>query len=363
MNQSPLPHLTNPDGEEPGSDFSYSDHNNIAGEEAMTQSDFQKVFYTRDGRRMGRKSWLQYRGLLADRYAGPLSRKVEVLVSQFEVSPEVRSRISQQATSEACRLVKGGDLSADRAAVASVAQEFLRLGWDLASITKRISSIRPWVARTGSVEVMVRSKRGQKVRVLVDGIPRRHRSLVQGPSLWTLVIPLYLMDQGALLRLVGVDAVYQCQEEGFLIKERRASFRVSVQPRSFELFKLLKECCIDIGDSQVDRETATLVRRYSLDKLSRTSELLRGLGCHRAFNEVFVSLFLRKLSTEHGRTPRILAEEALRMADSAIVSSLDQESRDYARTLEAVRWAPQDARGGGLSSLVARGEISVWGEQ
>ncbi|MDG6971080.1 MAG: hypothetical protein JRN54_08260 [Nitrososphaerota archaeon] len=249
----------------------------------------------------------------------PLRKEIDILVEQFAASPELKASVKQSAERLAVKVT--GELGPTKAAVASVAQEFLRQGRSMAEVSSCIAKVHTGMDQLKDLILEVRpSGDAKEVRVLVDGRERPYTSAGGGIYL-KLRIPLFASDDGKLLELKGAAVTRRGYDPKRL--DRLASwveFGVRVEQRNFELFKVLKEARLaGLPGSREDLPVS--LRKYSISKLPLTELLLKDSGLFNEVGAEYAKRYALKAGDGRGRSPRKLAEEALSEACEVVVPS------------------------------------------
>ena len=247
----------------------------------------------------------------------PLRKEIESLVEQFNASPEAKNSVKQRAERNAVKLVSW--LGPTKAAIASVAQEFLRLGRNAIEVSSCISRVHPWVGQLSDLVIEVLpTAPSSDLTVTVGGRRRAFKSL-SGGLYRTLRIPLFTGDSNATVRMEGASLT----RGGYDGKRMRlltpSSFVLALDERNFELFKVLKAARLSGELANGDPDTKALLRKYSISKLPLTEELLRVANLLPMVNIEYAARFTEKPRDGQGRSPRKLAEEALLEACSSVV--------------------------------------------
>jgi len=238
-----------------------------------------------------------------------LRQEIESLVEQFNASPQTKNSVKLSAERNAVKLLP--HLGPTKAAIASVAQEFLILGRSVGEASLFISKVHPRVGRLSSLVIEVYAPDGGTVEVLINGRKREFKSQSEG-LYRRLRVPVYCWDEGAVMELGNAVLCAGC----YPAKRMRAvgpKFLLVLPEKTFELFKILEEAklsgAIPAGELVID--TINVVRKYSVAKLPFTERLLRATGYLNAVNGRYSAILRQKLTHGNGRMPRKLAEEAL----------------------------------------------------
>jgi hypothetical protein len=249
----------------------------------------------------------------------PLRKEIDILVEQFTASPEVKASVKQSSERLAVKVMR--ELGPTKAAIASVAQEFLRQGRSMAEISSSVAKVHAGMDQLKDLVIEVKpSTEPKDVHVLVDGRERPFSSFGSGIYL-TLRIPLFASDDGKLLELKGAEATrrgYDQQRMGRLASW--AEFEIRAEERNFELFKVLKEARL-AGLPGSREDLSVSFRKYSISKLPLTELLLKESGLFNEVSAEYAKRYAARAGDGQGRSPRKLAEEALQEACEAVVPS------------------------------------------
>ena len=247
----------------------------------------------------------------------PLRKEIDLLVEQFSASPEAKESAKQSAERLAVKIM--GELGPTKAAIASVAQEFLSQGRGMAEVSSCIARVHPGMDRLKDLDVEVKpSAHTKEVRVLVDGRERPFSSFASGFYL-RLRIPVFASDDGKPLELKNAAVT----RKGYDPKRMAwaaswSEFQIRVEERNFELFKVLKEARL-AGLPGNREDLSVSFRKYSVAKLPLTELLLKEAGLFNEVSAEYAKRYAAKVGDGQGRSPRKLAEEALLEACEAFV--------------------------------------------
>ena len=276
--------------------------------------------------------------------------EIESLVEQFNASPQTKNSVKQGSERNAVKMLP--ELGPTKAAIASVAQEFLNLGRTMAEVSYYIARVHPRVGRLSSIVLEVYAPDGREVLgVLVNSRKRDFKSYSDGPYR-RLRISVFCWDGGAVVELQ--NAVL-CQG-GYPTKRVRllgpSRFVLVLPEKTFQLFKILEEArlsgSIPSGDLPVD--PVNVLRKYSVAKLPFTERFLRETGYLNRVNVSYGAILRQKLTNGKGRMPRKLAEEAL------IEACHREVPTDVSELLmRRYRLKPSE-----MSSLLAIPELEAW---
>ncbi|MDA4133113.1 MAG: hypothetical protein OK454_08330 [Thaumarchaeota archaeon] len=245
----------------------------------------------------------------------PLRKQIELLVEQFSASPAVKAAVKQNAERLAVKIMR--EIGPTKAAIASVAQEFLRQGRNLAEVSAFIANVHPRIDRLKDLVVEVYSTPDSEIQVLVDGRDRPFVSYSDG-LYRELRIPFFVSDSGALVEVKNAVLTRSGYDSRRVRPLGPSEFELRASERSFELFKLLEEAKLS-GGLSLANDPKAIARKYSISKLPLTEELLRGTNLLPAVSAEYMTRLAEKLKDGRGRSPKKLAEEALVEACSAVV--------------------------------------------
>jgi len=277
----------------------------------------------------------------------PLRKRIDLLVEQFNASPAIKTAVKSNAERMAVKIMR--EIGPTKAAIASVAQEFLRRGRNLAEVSSSIGNLYPRIDRLKDMVVEVYPCAEGEIRVLGEGRNRPFIPYTDG-CYKKLRIPLFVSDSGALFQLKGAVLTRDGYDARRVRPLGASEFEVKLNERSFELFKLLEEAKLSGGLALGPFDPKTLARKYSISKLPLTEELLRGTNLLPAVNAEYQRRLYGKLKDGRGRSPKKLAEEALLEACSAVVPDLVSK-----QMLERYPLKPTHVR-----SLVVLRELGRW---
>ena len=279
-----------------------------------------------------------------------LRQEIESMVEQFTASPQTKNSVKQGSERNAVKLLP--ELGPTKAAVASVAQEFLNLGRSMAEVSFYIARVHPRVGRLSSLVLEVYAPdEGRTPSVLVNSRKRDFKSYADGPYR-RLRISVYCWDGGAA---VDLQNAVLC-EGGYPAKRMRllgpSKFVLVLPERTFQLFKILKEARLSgsmpSGDLSVD--PVNVLRKYSVAKLPFTERFLRETGYLNRVNARYSAVLRQKLTNGKGRMPRKLAEEAL-------IEACGREVPPGVSELVVRRYRLKPSE---MSSLLAITELEAW---
>lgn len=247
----------------------------------------------------------------------PLRKEIDLLVEQFSASPEMKASVKQSAERLAVKVM--GDIGPTKAAIASVAQEFLRQGRSMAEVSSTIARIHSGMDRVKDAIVEVGPLQSiENVVVLVDGSRRPFSSEKLGLH-HRLRIPIFASDDGRLLEFTGTSVTKSGYDSKRLTRGASWSeFTISVDERNFELFKVLKEARLaGLPGSAADLSAS--FRKFSISKLPLTEQLLKESGLFNEVSAEYAKRYATKAVDGRGRSPRKLAEDALVEACEEVV--------------------------------------------
>jgi hypothetical protein len=321
--------------------------NSQVGAAPLEQAELAKIF----GKGVGKRAHGLYS--LSMQQAEGMSHlrdQIGSLVEQFNASPQIKNSVKQASERNAVKLVP--ELGPTKAAIASVAQEFLSLGRNFSEVSSSIAKVHARVGRLSSLVLEVYAPdETSAVVVLVNGRGREVKSYPEG-LYRRLRIPVYCWDDSAVVELRNASLC----EDGYPAKRMRvlgpSKFSLVLPERTFQLFKILKKA--KLSDATAPGETAidpvNVARKYSVARLQFTGRFLRETGYLNRVNGRYLAILRQKLVNGNGRMPRKLAEEALIEACHIEVPQFvsDQVVRRY-------RLKPSE-----MSSLLVLTELEAW---
>jgi hypothetical protein len=279
----------------------------------------------------------------------PLRREVDLLVEQFTASPEAKSSAKQSAERLAVKVME--ELGPTKAAIASVAQEFLRQGRSMAEVSSCVGRIHAGMDRVKDLIVEAKpDHEGEEMRVLVDGRDRPFSSY--GYGLYAkLRILVFSSDDGKLLEIKGAAVTKKGYDPRRMVRAASWSeFQIRVEERNFELFKILEEARLSGRGEVAGTNQSAMLRKYSISRLRLTERLLREAGLLQRVSGEYVRLFAEAVGDGRGRSPRKLAEEALIEACEEVVPAYLRNSL----------WQKYHLKASGMRSLVVVSELAAW---
>jgi len=292
----------------------FRDGSGPTGTAPMDRRDLSKVL----GRSVGARAHGSYAlSMQQEEGMAPLRKEIDILVEQFSASPELKASVKQSAERLAVRVM--GEVGPTKAAIASVAQEFLRQGRSMAEVSSCVGRVHSGMDRVKDIIVEVKPTDGVlEIRVFVDGRERPFSSTASGLYL-VLRILVFASDDGRLLEFKGAAVTKEGYDPKRLVRGASWSeFQLKGEERNFELFRVLKEARL-AGLPGGSEDLAMSLRKFSISKLPTTDLLLKEAGL---FNEVaaeYAKRYAAKAMDGRGRSPRKLAEEALAEACEAVV--------------------------------------------
>lgn len=276
-----------------------------------------------------------------------LRKEIDTLVEQFDASSEAKVSVKQSAERLAAKIMD--KIGPTRAAIASVAQEFLRQGRSLVDVSSSIGLIHTKVDQLKDLVIEVYPSPEGEIRVLLDGRERPFTSYSEG-LYKRLRIPLFVSDSGALVELKNAVITRDGYDGRRVRLLGRSELEIRVDERNFELFKLLEEARLTGGLAPGPLDAGALMRKYSISRLPLTEELLRTANLLPAVNAEYLSRFAGKLKDGRGRSPRKLAEEALTEACAQVVP-------EFVSSEIVERYHLKPAR---MKSLIVLPELAAW---
>lgn len=300
------------------------------------------------GRNVGPRAHGSYSlSMQQDGGMAPLRKEIESLVEHFNTSSEVKSAVRQSAERLAVKIMEV--MGPTKAAIVSVAQEFLIQGRNLAEVSSSIGMVHPKMDRLKDLILEIYPAPEGEIHVLFDGRERPFRSYAEGPYR-KLRIPLFASDSAAIVELRNAVLTRNGYDERRVSLLGPSEFEIRVDERNFELFKLLEEARLSGGLAVGAQDPKALVRKYSISKLPLTEEMLRAANLLPAVSAEYTARLTGKVMDGRGRSPRKLAEEALLEVCSDVVPG-------YLSALLVERYHLKPSR---MKSLVVMSELIEW---
>jgi len=300
------------------------------------------------GRNVGVKAHGSYAlSMQQEEGMGPLRKQIDLMVEQFNASPEAKAAAKQSAETLAVKVMD--ELGPTKAAIASVAQVFIAQGRNLREVSSCISMIHPPINRLSDVIVEVRQATEEDIRVLVDGRDRPYKSYSHG-FYRRLRIPVFASDGKALLELKGATLTKKGYDPKRAEPKGPSEFEIRADESNFELFKILEEARLSGRAAVAGTDQSAMLRKYSISRLRLTGRLLREAGVLQKVSGEYVRLFAEAVGDGGGRSPRKLAEEAL-------VEACEETVPAYLRNS---LWQKYHLKASGMRSLVIVSELAAW---
>jgi hypothetical protein len=322
----------------------FSDRASPVGAAPLDRRELSRVL----GRNVGARAHGSYAlSMQQEEGMAPLRREIDLLVERFGAPPEVKATVKRNAERLAIGIMD--ELGPTKAAIASVAQEFLRLGRNMTDVSSHMAEVHPGIDSLKDLVVEVYSKHEEGVRVLVNGRDRPHSAHAVG-LFRRLRIPVFASDAGALVEIRGARMSRNGYDPRRVHPQGPSEFVIRSDDASFELFKVLKEARLTGALECTGEKLDALLRKYSVSKLHTTRLLLKEAGMLNPVNAEYAQLFRIKAGDGQGRSPRKLAEEALLEACEDLVPEClsDLIVRKYHLKPSSVR------------SLVVKHELESW---
>ena len=276
----------------------------------------------------------------------PLRKEIELLVEQFNASPELKNSVRQNSEKAAVKLLDA--LGPTKAAIASVAQEFLRLGRNMLEVSLCISRVHPQMGRLRDLVIEVYPT-SSEVGVRINGRERKFDSHDDRPYC-KLRIHLFAEDRNATLELKNARLTRNGYDDKRVKPLGPSKFVLIADERNFELFKLLKEAKLSGENFGGEIGAQTILRKYSISKLPVTEWLLREVHLLRPVSAEYARGFAEKVKDGHGRSPRKLAEEAL-------FEACEHMLPPYLRAFVIQKYHLKESA---MISLVVKRELEAW---
>ncbi|MDE1853241.1 MAG: hypothetical protein KGI38_05790 [Thaumarchaeota archaeon] len=300
------------------------------------------------GRNVGAKAHGSYAlSMQQDQGMGPLRKQIDLMVEQFNASPEAKAAAKQNAETLAVKVMD--ELGPTKSAIASVAQIFIAQGRNLREVSSCISMVHPSIDRLGDIVVEIRQETEEDVRVLVDGRDRPYKSYSHG-FYRRLRIPVFASDGSALIELRGATLTRKGYDPKRVEPKGPSELEVRADEANFELFKILEEARLSGRAAAAGTDQSAMLRKYTISKLRLTGRLLREAGVLQKVSGKYVKLFAEAIADGGGRSPRKLAEEALIEACENVVPGHLRNSL----------WQKYHLKASGMKSLVVVSELAAW---
>jgi hypothetical protein len=223
--------------------------------------------------------------------------------------------VRQNAEKIAVKLLP--DLGPTKAAIVSVAQEFLNRGRKLTEVSLCVSRVHPRLGQLRDLVIEVYPT-STELAVLVNGRKRDFKSHAHG-LYRRLRIPVFIWDDGVTVELQNARLTM----DGYDTKRVRplypSRFVLSLDERNFEIFKVLEEAKLSGETTGGGLDSKTILKKYTISRLPLTERLLREAGLLQVVSAEYGRRFDRKMIDGHGRSPKKLAEEAMGEACDRIV--------------------------------------------
>ena len=169
-----------------------------------------------------------------------LRDEIESLVEQFNASPQTKNSVKQSSERNAVKLLP--ELGPTKAAIASVAQEFLNLGRSMAEVSFYISRVHPRVGRLSSLVLEVYAPDEGRAVERPGQLPEEGLQVLLGRArTGGSGSPVYCWDGGAVVDLqnaVLCEGRYPAKRMRLLGPSK---FVLVLPERTFQLFKILEE--------------------------------------------------------------------------------------------------------------------------
>jgi hypothetical protein len=245
----------------------------------------------------------------------PVRKEIDVLVEQFDASPGAKESVRQSAAKIAVKLLP--DLGPTKAAIVSVAQEFLLRGRKLTEVSLCVSRVHPRLGQLSDLVIEVYPTSAE-LAVLVNGRKRDFKSHAHG-LYRKLRIQVFVWDDGATGELQNARLTVDGYDAKRVKPLGPSRFVLSLDERNFELFKLLEEAKLSGETTGGGLDSKTILKKYTISRLPFTERLLREAGLLQAVSAEYGRRFDLEMRDGRGRSPKKLAKEALAEACDRIV--------------------------------------------
>lgn len=327
----------------PDCGIGFSDGSSPDGAAPLGRSELSKIL----GRRVGVRAYGSYSlSMQQGEGMARLRKEIGMLVEQFNASPEVKAAVKQNADQLSIKIV--GDLGPTKAAIVSVANEFIARGKSLLEIGLCVSKVHPKIGRVRDLVIEVYPT-STKVGVLVDGKERGFKSYGEG-LYRKLRIPLFVGDGSATVELENARLTSEGYDAKRINPLGASKFLLKIEERSFELFKVLTKARLSGATEDAEVKVPAMFKRYPISKLPLTERLLKEAGVLQDTSAEYRRLCAEKASDGRGRSPRKLAEEALIKACKNVASA----------TLSDLIVHKYSLKPSALNSLILKTELNRW---
>ena len=300
------------------------------------------------GRNVGARAHGSYAlSMQQEQGMGPLRKQIDLMVEQFNASPEAKAGAKRNAETLAVKVMD--ELGPTKAAMASVALVFIAQGRNLREVSSCISMVHPSIDRLSDIVVEVRQEAEEDIRVLVDGRDRPYKSYSHG-FYRRLRIPVFASDGNALVELRGATLTRKGYDPKRVEPKGPSELEVRADESNFELFKILEEARLSGRAAVAGTDQSAMLRKYTISRLRLTGRLLREAGVLQKVSGEYVRLFAEATGDGEGRSPRKLAEEALVEACEDVVPEHLRNSL----------WQKYHLKPSGMKSLVVASELAAW---
>jgi hypothetical protein len=277
-----------------------------------------------------------------------LRDEIDALVERSNASPEAKNSVKRSSERRAVKLLP--HLGPTKAAIASVAQEFLGLGRSISEVSLFVARVHPRMASLTSLVLGVYVPDGTDVEVLVNGRKRDFKCYSQG-LYRRLRIPVYCWDAGATVEMRNA---LLCRGE-YPAKRMRltglSKFMLVLPERTFQLFKVLEEAKLSGVISEAElADSVRFSRKYSIARLPFTERFLRETGYLNVVNASYSAILRQELRNGRGRSPKKLAEEAL-------IEACSRSVPDFVSDLVVKKYRLKASK---MRSLVILPELAAW---
>jgi len=277
-----------------------------------------------------------------------LRDEIDALVERSNASPEAKNSVKRSSERRAVKLLP--HLGPTKAAIASVAQEFLGLGRSISEVSLFVARVHPRMASLTSLVLGVYVPDGTDVEVLVNGRKRDFKCYSQG-LYRRLRIPVYCWDAGATVEMRNA---LLCRGE-YPAKRMRltglSKFMLVLPERTFQLFKVLEEAKLSGVISEAElADSVRFSRKYSIARLPFTERFLRETGYLNVVNASYSAILRQELRNGRGRSPKKLAEEAL-------IEACSRSVPDFVSDLVVKKYRLKPSK---MRSLVILPELAAW---
>ncbi len=328
-----------------------STSSNPYGEIAPSRSDFKRIL----GRVPSQKEHNFFKSLYTDDGSRSIHQLTENLVQTLRMDAKAKSSLTERVDSLAKRMMRTRNMNISESVLSALCTEASSFGIGPVELVRRVAEAYPSIARLNTLSILVKCADAAKVRVFVGGMERNFKICRDGVT-YLFRLPLYVFDDGAIVKLANASLAQVSDRRARVIDERTLVLKVDPR-KGFELFKLMKKAIVDFGTPRYEKNVSMYLRRFPTSSMPVTEWMMRQAGCLHDVQLRFAEIFKRKLENGMGRSPESLATAALLEADAEAYSGLSSEKR-FSIMLLARKLGITSV---GEKGLVLEEELKAWG--